>query len=48
MPMEFKLESYQYMGQETPYANEEESEIEESDDEEIMTGLANNQFKDFV
>ena len=42
MPKALELESHQYMGQETPYANEEDSDIEESDDEEIMTGLPNS------
>ena len=42
MPMELKLEPYQYMGQETPYANEEDSDIEESDDEEMLQGLPNS------
>ena len=35
MPTELKLESYQYMGEENPYANEEESDLEESEDEEF-------------
>lgn len=48
MPMDLKLEPYQYLGQQTPYANEEESDIEESDDEEFFEGVSNSQFRDFV
>ena len=40
--MDLKLEPYQYFGQQTPYANEEESDIEESDDEEFFEGVSNS------
>ena len=48
MPMGLKLEPHQFFGQQTPYANEEESEIEESDDEEFFEGVSNSQFREFV
>ena len=48
MPSQLKLESYQYMGQETPYANEEESDLEESDDEDEFENMTDRDFKNTV
>ena len=48
MPMGLKLEPHQFFGQQTPYTNEEEDEIEESDDEEFFEGVSNSQFREFV